>query len=69
MKGPYTPRRRCLLTRTLTALQMARPPGTPDGCPKKAAAFVASLYVGYLTGVRVGGVFARLYDQRRLRRT
>jgi hypothetical protein len=69
MKGPYTPRRRCLLTRTLTALQMARPPGQPDGCPKKAATFLAALGACYLTGVRLGGVFARLYDQRRLRRT
>ena len=60
-KGPYTPRRRCLLTRTL---QMARPPGTPDGCPKAAAQFLAAVAVGVPLGRWVGGGFAGWYDRR-----
>ena len=57
MKGPYTPRRRCLLTR---ALLMARPPGTPDGCPKAAATLLTAIGGGWLAG----RIFAGWYDRR-----
>ncbi|HZO69370.1 MAG TPA: hypothetical protein VFB74_30630 [Kribbellaceae bacterium] len=55
---PGKPRRSCW--RAAGAL-MARPPGTPDGCPKAAARFLAAIGVGHLAG----HAFATWYDRHR----
>jgi hypothetical protein len=43
---------------------MAREPGQPDGCPKKAATFLAMFAACVLAGHRLGRALAVRYDRR-----